>query len=136
MGFDGYAIGGLAVGEPADVMYGILSEVEPYLPKGAPRYLMGVGTPGNILEAVSRGVDFFDCVMPARNARHGHINTWSGVININNAKYDEDDRPLDPLCDCPTCRGFSGSISSAFKKGGKCSTCDLPSCITSISTTL
>ncbi|MPM38993.1 Queuine tRNA-ribosyltransferase [bioreactor metagenome] len=119
MGFDGYAVGGLAVGEPVDVMYSILEDVEPYLPKDAPRYLMGVGTPGNILEAVSRGVDFFDCVMPARNARHGHLNTWSGIININNAKYEEDDSPLDPLCDCPTCRGFSRAYLRHLKKAGE-----------------
>ena len=104
---DGYAIGGLAVGEPAADMYRIISAVEPHMPADRPRYLMGVGTPGNIIEAVSRGVDLFDCVMPSRNARHGHLNTWSGIRNIMNAKYAEDDSPIDPECDCPTCRRHS-----------------------------
>lgn len=104
---DGYAIGGLAVGEPAEEMYRIISAVEPFMPAGKPRYLMGVGTPGNILEAVSRGVDLFDCVMPSRNARHGHLNTWSGIRNIMNAKYAEDLSPIDPECGCPTCQKFS-----------------------------
>ena len=94
---DGYAIGGLAVGEPTDVMYEMISEVEPYMPKDKIRYLMGVGTPGNIIEAVSRGVDLFDCVMPSRNARHGHLNTWGGIINIKNAKYERDERPIDQI---------------------------------------
>ena len=107
MDLDGYAIGGLAVGEPAEEMYRIISAVEPYMPSEKPRYLMGVGTPGNIIEAVSRGVDLFDCVMPSRNARHGHLNTWSGIRNIMNAKYAEDDLPIDPECDCPTCRRHS-----------------------------
>lgn len=101
---DGYAIGGLAVGEPKEDMYRIISAVEPYMPKTKIRYLMGVGTAGNIIEAVSRGVDLFDCVMPSRNARHGHINTWNGIINMNNAKYALDEQPLDPECDCPTCQ--------------------------------
>lgn len=104
---DGYAIGGLAVGEPAADMYRIISAVEPYMPKDKIRYLMGVGTPGNIIEAVSRGVDLFDCVMPSRNARHGHLNTWSGIINIKNLKYQKDEGPIDPECDCPVCRNFS-----------------------------
>ena len=104
---DGYAIGGLAVGEPAEVMYRIIDSVEPHMPKNKIRYLMGVGTPCNIIEAVSRGVDFFDCVMPSRNARHGHMFTWSGIININNAKYDHDMQPIDPLCDCPSCQKYS-----------------------------
>ena len=113
---DGYAIGGLAVGEPKEDMYRIISAVEPYMPENKPRYLMGVGTPGNIIEAVSRGVDLFDCVMPSRNARHGHLNTWNGVININNAKYEKDALPIDPECDCPTCRNFSRSyIRHLFK---------------------
>lgn len=103
---DGYAIGGLAVGEPAEDMYRIISAVEPYMPKDKIRYLMGVGTPGNIIEAVSRGVDLFDCVMPSRNARHGHLNTWSGIINIKNLKYQKDEGPIDPECDCPVCRNF------------------------------
>lgn len=104
---DGYAIGGLAVGEPKEDMYRIISAVEPYMPADKPRYLMGVGTPGNIIEGVSRGVDLFDCVMPSRNARHGHLFTWQGIINLNNAKYKLDDSPIDPECDCPTCRNFS-----------------------------
>lgn len=113
---DGYAIGGLAVGEPKEDMYRVISAVEPYMPKDKIRYLMGVGTPGNIIEAVSRGVDIFDCVMPSRNARHGHLNTWSGIININNKKYEKDNLPIDPECDCPTCRNFSRSyIRHLFK---------------------
>ena len=104
---DGYAIGGLAVGEPTEVMYDIINAVEPYMPADKPRYLMGVGTPSNIIEAVARGVDFFDCVMPARNARHGKLFTWSGTLNIKNAKYKLDGGPIDPECDCPVCRQFS-----------------------------
>ena len=104
---DGYAIGGLAVGEPTEVMYDIIEAVEPYMPKDKPRYLMGVGTPSNIIEGVARGVDFFDCVMPARNARHGKLFTWQGSLNIKNAKYKLDDKPIDPTCDCPVCRRFS-----------------------------
>lgn len=104
---DGYAIGGLAVGEPKEDMYRIISAVEPYAPKDKIRYLMGVGTPGNILEGVSRGVDLFDCVMPSRNARHGHLFTWNGIINLNNAKYAADDSPIDPQCNCETCRNHS-----------------------------
>ena len=103
----GYAIGGLAVGESTETMYHIIDVVEPYMPKDRPRYLMGVGTPSNIIEAVARGVDFFDCVMPARNARHGRLFTWSGAINVKNAKYTRDERPIDPACDCPVCRRFS-----------------------------
>lgn len=107
MGLDGYAIGGLAVGEPKEDMYRIISAVEPYMPEDKPRYLMGVGTPGNILEAVSRGVDLFDCVMPSRNARHGQLFTKKGIININNAKYERDDSPIDDTCDCPVCQNYS-----------------------------
>lgn len=107
LGLDGYAIGGLAVGEPKEDMYRIISAVEPYMPEDKPRYLMGVGTPGNIIEGVSRGVDLFDCVMPSRNARHGHLFTWNGIINLNNAKYALDTTPIDEECDCPTCRSFS-----------------------------
>ena len=115
---DGYAIGGLAVGEPKEEMYRIISAVTPYMPENKPRYLMGVGTPGNILEAVSRGVDLFDCVMPSRNARHGHLNTWDGIINIKNAKYEADDQPIDPKCDCPTCRRHSRAyLRHLFKAG-------------------
>lgn len=106
---DGYSIGGLAVGEPAEEMYRVISVVEEHMPKDKIRYLMGVGTPGNILESIRRGVDLFDCVMPARNARHGHLNTWNGVINIRNAKYERDDSPIDPECDCEVCRNFSRS---------------------------
>lgn len=104
---DGYAIGGLAVGEPTEDMYRIIEAVEPYMPKHKIRYLMGVGTPVNILEAVSRGVDLFDCVMPSRNARHGHLFTAEGIINLNNEKYKNDLLPVDPTCDCPTCRHHS-----------------------------
>ena len=103
----GYAIGGLAVGEPTEVMYEIIEAVEPYMPKDRPRYLMGVGTPSNIIEAVARGVDFFDCVMPARNARHAKLFTWQGSINLKNAKYTRDDGPIDPQCVCPVCRRYS-----------------------------
>ena len=104
---DGYAIGGLAVGEPTQTMYDIIDAVEPHMPKDKPRYLMGVGTPSNIIEAVARGVDFFDCVMPARNARHGKLFTWQGTINIKNEKYKLDERPISPVCQCPACRSFS-----------------------------
>ena len=104
---DGYAIGGLAVGESTQEMYDTIEIVEEYMPKDKPRYLMGVGTPSNILEAVARGVDFFDCVMPARNGRHGHLFTWDGIINIKNEKYMYDDTPADKRCHCPTCRRFS-----------------------------
>ncbi len=107
LNLDGYAIGGLAVGEPTQEMYHILDVVLPYAPKDKPRYLMGVGTPSNIIEGVARGIDMFDCVMPSRNARHGHLNTWEGIRNILNAKYAEDDRPIDESCDCPTCRRHS-----------------------------
>ena len=103
----GYAIGGLAVGETAEEMYDIIEAVEPYMPKNKTRYLMGVGTPTNIIEAVARGVDFFDCVMPARNARHARLFTWEGAINLKNAKYQLDESPIDPQCDCPVCRRYS-----------------------------
>ncbi|MBQ9900832.1 MAG: tRNA guanosine(34) transglycosylase Tgt [Clostridia bacterium] len=116
---NGYAIGGLAVGEPAEVMYEIIETVEPFMPKDKPRYLMGVGTPVNILEAVYRGVDLFDCVMPSRNARHGHIFTSQGVINMNNAKYRLDERPLDEACDCPTCRRHSRAYIHHLIKSGE-----------------
>lgn len=103
----GYAIGGLAVGETAEQMYDIIEAVEPHMPQDRPRYLMGVGTPSNIIEAVARGVDFFDCVMPARNARHARLFTWEGTINLKNAKYQLDEGPIDPKCDCPVCRRYS-----------------------------
>lgn len=104
---DGYAIGGLAVGEPKEEMYRVIEVVEPYMPSNKIRYLMGVGTPSNIIESVARGVDIFDCVMPSRNARHGHLNTWTGIRNIMNAKYQDDLLPIDEECDCPTCQKFS-----------------------------
>ncbi|MBQ7907642.1 MAG: tRNA guanosine(34) transglycosylase Tgt [Clostridia bacterium] len=104
---DGYAIGGLAVGEKTEDMYRIIDAVEPYMPKDKPRYLMGVGTPCNIIEAVYRGVDFFDCVMPSRNARHGNLFTWNGKMNIVNEKYMDDPRPIDSGCGCPACRSYS-----------------------------
>jgi len=107
MDMDGYAIGGLAVGETAEEMYRIIEAVEPYMPVDKPRYLMGVGTPQNILEAVHRGVDFFDCVMPSRNARHGNLFTWKGKMNVLNEKYARDDRPIDENCGCPACRQHS-----------------------------
>lgn len=116
MDLDGYAVGGLAVGEPAEDMYRILEAVEPFAPKDKIRYLMGVGTPVNILEGVFRGIDLFDCVMPARNARHAHVFTWSGRRNLFNAKYEKDLAPLDEQCDCPTCRRHSRAyIHHLFK---------------------
>ena len=104
---DGYGIGGLAVGEETEVMYRILDVVLPHAPADKPRYLMGVGTPSNIIEGVWRGIDFFDCVMPARNARHGKLFTWIGSLNIKNEKYKLDEGPIDPECGCPVCRSFS-----------------------------
>ncbi len=113
---DGYAIGGLAVGEATEVMYSIIEQVEPFMPKDKPRYLMGVGTPVNILEAVRRGVDFFDCVMPSRNARHGNLFTSKGLINLNNNKYERDPRPIEEGCGCPACRSYSRAyIRHLFK---------------------
>ena len=103
----GYAIGGLAVGESHQEMYDTIEAVEEVMPQDKPRYLMGVGTPGNIIEGVARGVDFFDCVMPARNGRHGHLFTWDGIINIKNQKYERDESPIDPRCGCPVCRRYS-----------------------------
>ncbi len=115
---DGYAIGGLAVGESAEEMYRIIEAVEPEMPQDKPRYLMGVGTPVNILEAVRRGVDLFDCVMPTRNARHGHAFTWQGIRNMMNAKYTLDESPLDSECDCPVCRSFTRAyVHHLFKSG-------------------
>ena len=116
MDLDGYAIGGLAVGEEAEIMYHVIDVVEPHMPKGKPRYLMGVGTPQNILEAVYRGVDFFDCVMPSRNARHGNLFTWHGKMNINNERYFNDPKPIDEHCNCPACRHYSRAyIRHLFK---------------------
>ena len=115
---DGYAIGGLAVGEATEDMYRIIDAVEPYMPEDKPRYLMGVGTCSNIIEGVARGIDFFDCVMPSRNARHGHLCTWDGVINLNNKKYERDTSPIDPKCDCPVCKTYSrGYIRHLLKAG-------------------
>lgn len=115
---DGYAIGGLAVGETAEEMYRMIEAVEPEMPKDKPRYLMGVGTPANILEAVKRGVDIFDCVMPSRNARHGHVFTSEGCRNLFNAKYTLDELPIDENCGCPTCRNFTRAyLHHLFKSG-------------------
>ncbi len=119
LNLDGYAIGGLAVGEPAEVMYEIIETVEPFAPKEKIRYLMGVGTPVNILESVARGVDLFDCVMPSRNARHGQVFTWEGVRNLNNAKYELDQNPIDTECDCPVCRNFSRAYIRHLLKSGE-----------------
>lgn len=115
----GYAIGGLAVGESTEVMYHILDVVLPHAPQNKPRYLMGVGTPSNIIEGVARGIDFFDCVMPTRNARHGHLFTWNGILNIHNAKYQTDDRPIEEGCQCPTCRRFSRAYVRHLLKAGE-----------------
>ena len=112
----GYAIGGLAVGETAEEMYETIEAVEPHMPENKPRYLMGVGTPANIVEAVYRGVDFFDCVMPSRNARHGNLFTWKGKITLTNEQYFDDPRPIDPDCSCPACRNYSRAyIRHLFK---------------------
>ncbi|MBQ4473199.1 MAG: tRNA guanosine(34) transglycosylase Tgt [Lachnospiraceae bacterium] len=116
---DGYAIGGLAVGETHAQMYAMIEAVEPYLPKEKPRYLMGVGTPANILEAVERGVDFFDCVYPSRNGRHGHAYTNHGKMNLANAKYAEDERPIDGTCQCPVCRNYSRAYIRHLLKAGE-----------------
>ena len=114
----GYAIGGLAVGESHQEMYDVIEAVEPHMPEDKPRYLMGVGTPSNLIEAVARGIDFFDCVMPARNGRHGHLFTWSGVINIHNEKHRADRGPIDSDCDCPVCRRYSRAyLRHLFKCG-------------------
>ena len=107
IGFEGYAIGGLSVGEPVEVMYEIVAATAPHLPDDRPRYLMGTGTPADLVEAVSRGIDLFDCVLPTRNARNGQLFTRDGRLNIRNARYAEDPRPLDPTCSCYTCRHFS-----------------------------
>ena len=116
MDLDGYAIGGLAVGETHAEMYRIIEEVVPYLPQNKPTYLMGVGTPENILEAVERGVDFFDCVLPSRNGRHAHVYTNAGKLNLMNAKYELDERPIDETCTCPACSRYSRAyIRHLFK---------------------
>ena len=116
---DGYAIGGLAVGEPKEEMYRVVAAVEPHMPADKPRYLMGVGTPLDIVRGIAAGIDMFDCVMPSRNARHGHLNTWGGVINLNNAKYQRDAGPADPLCGCPACRGYSRAYLRHLLKAGE-----------------
>lgn len=116
---DGYAIGGLAVGESTQTMYDIIDAVEPFMPKDKPRYLMGVGTPSNIIEGVARGVDFFDCVMPARNARHGKLYTWEGALNIKNEKYKTDDRPIDPACTWPRLPLFFTGLLTPSVCGGR-----------------
>ncbi len=115
----GYAIGGLAVGEEAEIMYDIIDHVEPLMPADRPRYLMGVGTPANIIEGVARGIDLFDCVMPSRNARHGHLFTHKGIININNEKYKEDDGPIDSVCDCPACKNYSRAYIRHLIRAGE-----------------
>ncbi len=115
----GYALGGLAVGETHQEMYDVISAVEEHMPADRPRYLMGVGTPSNIIEAVWRGVDFFDCVMPSRNGRHGHLNTWHGVINLNNQKYEADSSPIDSECSCPVCRRYSRAYIRHLLKTGE-----------------
>ncbi len=116
---DGYAVGGLAVGEPTEVMYDVLEHVTPVMPKDKIRYLMGVGTPANILNAVERGIDLFDCVMPSRNARHGHLFTSHGIININNNKYETDMAPIDDNCGCPVCRRYSRAYIRHLLKAGE-----------------
>ena len=115
----GYAIGGLAVGESTQEMYDTIDVVEEYMPANKVRYLMGVGTPSNIIESVARGVDLFDCVMPSRNGRHGHLFTWDGVININNKKYAEDDEPIEKGCQCPACRRYSRAYVRHLLKSGE-----------------
>ncbi len=116
---DGYAIGGLAVGEPTEDMYRVIEDVEPYMPTDKPRYLMGVGTPANILNGVERGIDLFDCVMPSRNARHGQLFTNFGIINLNNEKYKDDLSPIDPECDCPVCKRYSKAYLRHLLKSGE-----------------
>jgi queuine tRNA-ribosyltransferase len=115
---DGYAVGGLAVGEPTETMYGVLDYIVQEMPVSKPRYLMGVGTPSNIIEAVARGIDMFDCVMPSRNARHGTLFTWQGIVHMMNERYTTDDLPVDPECDCPVCLNFSRAyLRHLFKAG-------------------
>ena len=119
MDLDGYAVGGLAVGESHEEMYDVLEHVVPFLPEDKPTYLMGVGTPANILEAVERGVDFFDCVYPSRNGRHGHLYTKRGHINILNARYELDDTPIEEGCNCPACRSYSKAYIRHLLKAGE-----------------
>lgn len=118
--FPGYGIGGYSVGEDHETMFETLAPlVSEYMPKHKPRYLMGVGTPSNIIEGVARGIDFFDCVMPTRNARHGHLFTHNGILNIMNAKYQTDDRPIEEGCQCPTCQRFSRAYLRHLLKSGE-----------------
>ena len=131
---DGYAIGGLAVGEPAEVMYEIIDAVEPHMPKDKPRYLMGVGTPSNIIEGVARGVDFFDCVMPSRNGRHGKLFTWEGTVNILNEKYATDPRPISESCGCPPAAASPGRTSGTCSRRMRCWPCGWRCCTTCTST--
>src|SRR3990170_1632209 len=119
IGFDGYAIGGLSVGEPQAVMLDMLSHVVPQLPADRPRYLMGVGTPEDIVEAVARGIDMFDCVLPTRNARNGHLFTTSGVVRIRNARHRDSVLPVDPECGCYTCRNYSRAYLHHLDKTGE-----------------
>jgi queuine tRNA-ribosyltransferase len=119
IGFDGYAIGGLSVGEPKDEMLAVLDGLTPHMPADKPRYLMGVGTPEDIVEAVSRGIDMFDCVLPTRNARNGHLFTSEGVVRIRNSQYQDDTRPLDPACECYTCRYYSRAYLRHLDKLGE-----------------
>lgn len=119
MELDGYAIGGLAVGETHEQMYHVLDQVVPYLPVEKPVYLMGVGTPANILEGIARGVDFFDCVYPTRNGRHGHVYTNQGKLNLFNKKYELDERPIEEGCGCPTCRSYSRAYIRHLLKAGE-----------------
>jgi len=119
MNLEGYALGGLAVGESHEQMYGVLEATVPHLPQNKPTYLMGVGTPENILEAVERGIDFFDCVLPARNGRHGHVYTSRGKLNLHNAQYIADDRPIDPQCECHTCKNHSRAYIRHLIKAGE-----------------
>ena len=121
LNLDGYAIGGLAVGESHEEMYRIIEAVVPYLPQNKPTYLMGVGTPANILEAVERGVDFFDCVYPTRNGRHGHVYTNNGKLNLFNAKYEADEQPIEVGCGCPVCKRYSRAYVDICSKRKKCS---------------
>ena len=120
MDLDGYAIGGLAVGETHEEMYSVIENTTPYLPKNKPTYLMGVGTPENIIEGVARGIDFFDCVYPSRNGRHGNLYTNHGTLRIRNARYETDDRPIDEQCGCPVCRaGYSRAYIRHLHKAGE-----------------
>jgi queuine tRNA-ribosyltransferase len=119
IGFDGYALGGLAVGEPKEQREAVLDEIEPHMPIARPRYLMGVGTPEDLVESVRRGIDMFDCVMPTRNARNGHYFTAAGVVRIRNSQYELDTKPIDEHCDCYTCRNYSRAYLKHLDKCGE-----------------